>query len=342
MTAPVEVTATRGGVVESRHRVHVALADAQGRLLAAAGDCDLVTFLRSSAKPLQAVPLVASGAAAAFGLDSGDLAIACASHIGAGIHLEAAARLLAKAGLGPQHLRCGAHPPEDAAERARLGGHPPQRLHNNCSGKHAGMLAVCAHLGWDLDGYLDPEHPLQQAIRGIVAEAAGVQPILGVDGCGVPTFGLPLHAMATAFARLGCGAGLPDAAAAAAAPLAEAMAARPELISGPGQFNTEFLRHRGHEWLTKGGAEGVWCAGRRGPAPGLGLALKVEDGAGRAAPPAFLAVLAACGLPGGQEADARFCRPALRNTLGAEVGSLAATVPAGLPATLRQGMAAGA
>ena len=337
------VAVTRGGIRESLHRVHVAVADARGRIRASAGDPYLITFLRSSAKPLQALPLVESGAADAFGLGESELAIACASHAGGAVHTAAATALLRKAGLTPAALRCGIHAPEDREAAEALAGQAPVRLHNNCSGKHAGMLAVCVHRGWDPATYLDPEHPLQAEIRALVTAVAGATPVIGTDGCGVPTFGLPLAAMATAFARLGSGETLPAGRAAAAVRLAAAMAAHPELVSGPGHFNTEFLRRHGAAWMLKGGAEGLWCGALRGPG-GLGLAVKAEDGSGRGSTPAFLAVLEALGLPGGSDpalADHR--RPVVRNTLGAAVGWVeVVSPPAWPPLRLQEGMVGGA
>ncbi len=335
------VSVTRGGFVESVHRVHVAVADASGGLLAAAGDPQRFAFWRSSAKPLQALCLVESGAADAFGLESADLAIACGSHTGTAAHVAAARHLLARAGRVPADLECGPHPPEDPAAAAALSaqGLPPQPLHNNCSGKHAGMIASCVHADWPVAGYLAPEHPLQRWIRAAVVDVTGVEPVGGVDGCGVPTFGLPLAAMAVAYARLASGTGLPAGRAAAADRLAAAMAANPEAVAGPGHANTLLLALHGGGLLTKGGAEGVWCAGLRGAGAGLGIALKVEDGAGRAAVPVLCAVLDALRLPGGGDPRLEgLRRPELRNTRGSMVGGLVVELPEGFAAT-RQGTA---
>ena len=332
--APLLVELTRGGCLESVHRVHVAVADADGRLLAWAGDPDRVAFMRSSAKPLQALPLVASGAAARFGLQPPDLAVACGSHVGAAIHQQAVAALLARAGLDAGALRCGIHPPADSAAHDDLvrRGLPPERIHNNCSGKHAGMLVSCIHLGWPIESYLAPEHPLQRWITEIVASLGGVAPRWAPDGCGVPSFAIPLRAMATAYARLGSGAGLPPAWAEAASVLAGAMADRPELVSGPGRVNTIMLERMGRDVVTKGGAEGVWCAGLRtaGAAGAAGLAVKVEDGADRAAAAAAIAVARACAFPGAGDPQLDpFAAPVLRNTLGDAVGEMRVHLPPG-------------
>ena len=330
--APVTVTITRGGLPESVHTVHVAVADAAGRLLAAAGDPALRAFLRSSAKPLQALPLVASGAADALGLDEAELAVACGSHEGAAVHQETVRGLLAKAGLGEDALRCGPHTPGNAAAAAALAraGAAPTPLHNNCSGKHAGMLATCAHLGWSHE-YLDPGHPLQGWIAEIVGQACGETPALGIDGCGVPTFAVSLTGMATAFARLGSGRGLDADLAAAAGRLGAAMAARPVLVSGAGEVNTALLACQGARWLTKGGAEGVWCLGLRGEGPGVGVALKVADGSHRASTAVLLQVLAALGVEGADDPRlAAFVQPVVRNTLGQVVGDVRVALPPGL------------
>ncbi len=326
------VGVTRSGWLESEHRVHVAVCSAAGELVAWAGDPWRFAFWRSSAKPVQALPLVESGAADALGLESAHLAIACASHRGAAEHTAAAAGLLARAGLDPAQLRCGIHAPEDGRAAADLvrRGQEPVRLHNNCSGKHAGMLAVAVHRGWPLETYLDPEHPLQREIADVVAACAGARPVLGTDGCGVPTFGLPLAGMATAFARLGSGTGLEPGRARAAERLAAAMAAHPRLISGEGHVNTELLARHGSRLIAKGGAEGVWCVGLREAGPGLGIAVKVEDGSGRAPGAAMLTVLAALGLPGGDDpALETHRRPPVLNTLGQRVGEISVRLPQG-------------
>lgn len=332
------VTVTRGGIPESRHRVHIAVCDAAGRVLAAAGEPDLRAFLRSSAKPLQALPLVESGAADALGLGAQELAVACGSHLGMEMHAGTVAGLLARAGLSPEDLACGVDGPADASAAATLRreGRPPGRIHNNCSGKHAGMLACCRQMGWPTTGYMEPDHPLQRWILEIVTELAGTRPELGTDGCGVPTYALPLAAMATAYARLASGTALPPARAAAAQRLGTAMAAHPEMVAGPGNVGTAILAAAGARLLSKGGAEGVWCLARRGPGAGLGLALKVEDGANRAAPPAALAALAALGLDlRGDPRLAGLAHPRITNTLGAEVGDVQVRLPEGFGAGLQ-------
>lgn len=256
---PLSVLVRRGGVVEARHRVHaVALRD--GAVVAEAGEPRLVAFLRSSAKPLQAIPL----AAAYPELGDRELAIACASHLAAPEQLAAAGALLELAGAGEDDLACG---PEAGS-----------RLRHNCSGKHAGFLAVCRARGWPAQGYHLRGHPLQRELRALVEEAAGERAELAVDGCGVPTFALSLQATARAFARV------PER-------IAAAMRAHPALVRGPLAPDAILMRSR-PGWIAKGGAEGLMCAAGEG----LSLALKVEDGASRAVGPALGAFLARLGV----------------------------------------------
>ena len=266
MEPPISVLVRRGGTVESVHRVHAA-AVGDGELVAAAGDPDLVTFMRSSAKPLQALPL----ARAYDDLPDDELAIACASHLADPGQLAAAESLLARAHAREDDLECG---PE---------GDPPRRINHNCSGKHAGMLAVCAARGWPTEGYRLPDHPLQRELLAEVERAAGT-PVLttAVDGCGVVTFALPLRAMAQAFAGLGT--------LDAGNRIAAAMRAHPALIRGDRAADTMLMRSL-PGWIAKGGAEGLMCAA----GDGIGVALKAEDGAARALRPALGAFLGRLG-----------------------------------------------
>ena len=265
---PIRVLVRRGGVVESAHRVH-AVAVRDGEVVEAAGDPGLVTFMRSAAKPLQAIPL----ARARDDLDDRDLAIASASHLAGEAQLEAVRALLAKAPAGEDELECG---PEDGS-----------RLRHNCSGKHAGMLALCRARGWPSAGYRLPDHPVQRGCLEVLAAAAEVAEAdvpAALDGCGVVTFALTLERMAHAFSRLERldGGGR----------VAAAVRAHPELIRGPGAPDT-LLMQTMEGWTAKGGAEGVLCA--VGP-DGLALVLKVEDGAGRALHPALGGFLSRLGL----------------------------------------------
>src|SRR5581483_10580169 len=204
------VAFTRGTLDESTHFGSLAVVDAHGTLIASVGDPTRVTFMRSAAKPFQAMVFVESGAVDAYGVSPAELALVAASHSGEPRHTEAVRRLLARAGLGPDDLQTGTHPPMHPPTREGLErrGEPPSPLHHNCSGKHCGMLCVCVHRGWDRRGYVRPDHPLQREILALMSEVASVpsrQVEIGVDGCGVPTFALPLTAIARAFARLASG-----------------------------------------------------------------------------------------------------------------------------------------
>jgi L-asparaginase II len=261
---PIVVTVTRGGVVEARHRVH-AVAVEDGAVVAEAGDPGLVAFMRSSSKPLQAIP----AARARDDLDDRDLAIASASHLADDAQLAAVRALLAKAPAEEDELECG------------TAGHPASRLKHNCSGKHAAMLALCRTRGWRSDGYRLEGHRAQREMLAIHAEAAEVsedEVPTAVDGCGVVTFALPLERMAHAFSRL---ANLD-----AGGRVAAAMRAHPELIRGPAASDTRLMKAL-PGWIAKGGAEGLLCAAGEG----LGIALKAEDGNGRGLGPAAAAFL---------------------------------------------------
>ena len=291
MADPISVVALRGGVVESRHRVH-AVAVRDGAVLEAAGDAQFVTFLRSAAKPLQALPL----ARARPDLSSEEIAIACATHLADAEQLAAVRRLLARSGASEEDLACG---PE---------GKPPSRLNHNCSGKHAGMLLTCRESGWPTAGYTAPEHPLQQALLGEVAVAAQVAPEAvptATDGCGVITWALALTSMAGAFARLRHRDG--------GEAVTAAMAAHPELIRSERSPDTRLMRAL-PGWVAKGGAEGVLCAA----APdGTAVALKVEDGADRAVGPATARFLSRLG-----HALEELAEVPIENSRGERVGAL--------------------
>ena len=283
----------RGRVVESRHRGHVAAVTGDGRLVAHAGEPETVTYLRSSAKPFQALPLLTSGAAERFHLTESELAVACGSHSGEDLHVETVARMLEKIGLDESFLKCGVHEPFDraTAERLRASGESPGVLRNNCSGKHTGMLALSLQLGAPPELYDHPESPVQQSILRAVSQFSDMNAeeiVLGTDGCGVPVFGLPVRAMALMYARLVAPPrGFDAETRTACARLNAAMNARPELVGGTQErFDTEVIRAGRGRLLSKIGAEGVYTAGvlpcERWP-KGLGLAFKIEDGEDRRA-----------------------------------------------------------
>lgn len=325
-TAYIEVL--RGGIIESLHRVSVAVVDAGGALRAHAGAPDMVVFARSAVKPVQAIPLVTDGAAERFGWRAPELALACASHSGEARHVEIAAAMLSSLGLNEDALACGAHAPfNPAAARAlRERGEQPTRLHNNCSGKHAGMLALATKHGWPLRGYHEVEHPVQLRMLQEVARWSGVATDridIGVDGCGVATFALPLRALALTFARLAVACRSP---ASPSGRLIGAMTTHPELVGGTDRLCTELMRATHGRIFAKVGAEGVYCAGV--PGAELGIALKVEDGAKRAAEPALVEVLRLLGLLTDEDMGQldRYTRPDVKNTRGEVVGSLRARI----------------
>ncbi|RTR29004.1 asparaginase [Deinococcus radiophilus] len=321
MTLPAAVTYRRGGLDESRHTVHLAVVDAAGRLLAACGDPDLVTFPRSASKPVQALPL----ALAAPELPGDELAIACASHAGTPLHLAAVGRLLARSGSTVDDLRCGTHPPFDPQAAAELihRGQAPTPLHHNCSGKHAGMLLACVLHGWPKEGYTEHDHPLQRHIRELHAELADV-PLnaihTGTDGCSVPALALPLRGAARIFARLADPQPSGDLGAALGRVFA-AMTTHPDLIAGPGRLDTT-LMPLVPGLVAKMGAEAFYGMGLRDTSQGpLGIAFKVMDGGERARPYVALAVLEALGWP--LTPELRALAPAQQyNWAGREVGEV--------------------
>lgn len=314
----------RGPVVEAEHYGQVAVCDASGDLVVALGDPQQPVVLRSAAKPLQALSVVTSGAAEKFGLETHHLAICCASHHGSAAHLRTVSEILQRLGLDETALACGSHWPADGAEFDRLkqGGLQPSPLHNNCSGKHAGMLATALALGARAEGYLDPDHPVQALIRQHLALFSGEAEadfILLLDGCGAPTYALPLCSIAVAFARLASPISLPGELEEAAAQVVKAMTAHPEMIQGPGTFNTELLRAGDGRLLAKGGAEGLFALSL--PEAHWGIVVKIADGSPRAWPPVVLALLG--NLLGAQLADLEpFAQPEQKNHHGEVVGHL--------------------
>lgn len=282
------VEVTRGAITESRHRGHVVAVEPDGRIVAHLGAPETVTFLRSSAKPHQAIPLITSGAADRFGFTEREIALACASHSGEPMHTEVAASMLQKIGLGPEALRCGTHEPfsPEATRILRERGEAPNVLQNNCSGKHAGMLALALQLGAPTETYDQPSNPVQLAIGEVISQFSGVaieDISVGVDGCGVPVFGVTVKAMGLMYARL---VSPPNEfngqTKAACARIVSAMTNHPELIGGSTErLDTEMMRAAGGRLISKVGAEGVYTVGVL-PCDdwprGFGLALKIEDG----------------------------------------------------------------
>ena len=325
----VRVEVLRGERVESIHAVDLAVVGPGGEELVTAGDVRTPVFARSAIKAFQAIPLVEDGVTERFGLTEEELALCCASHSGEPRHVRLAASILAKVGLEEGALACGPHEPfDDAATRAlREAGRAPGRLHNNCSGKHAGMLALATAHGWPVEGYHLPDHPVQRRMLEEVCRWASVEPDTvwtGVDGCGVVTFAVPLAAMGRAFARLiAAEEGSP------AARIVDAMTGHPFLVAGTDRLCTRLMEVTSGRVLSKVGAEGVYgAASREG---GVGIALKARDGARRAAEVALVGVLEALELlrPGEIEALEPWGRQVLKNTRGERVGVVRPSVALG-------------
>lgn len=265
LVPPLEVRLLRDGIVESQHRVHAVVCDQRGRVLMRSGDPQQLSFIRSALKPFQATTFVSSGALEKGGTGDRGLAIACASHAGTPAHAREAFRVLWGAELDAERLQCP----------IPKGGHSP--LEHNCSGKHAAFLATCRQMHWPLESYLQPAHPLQQEVIKRVGELLGLpaaELVSARDDCGAPTLQLQLAQMALLYAHLGASAQ------ADLEQISRAMLAHPALIAGPGRFDTELMRLGHGQVLSKGGAEGIQCLSRIGE--GLGVAIKVEDGASRA------------------------------------------------------------
>ncbi len=326
MSNPVLVEVTRGPLVESSHRGAVAVANADGNRVLAIGDVTKPVFARSAIKALQALPLVEDGAADRYGFGDEELALACASHSGEPAHVAGVERMLAAAGLNFSALRCGAHYPisqDAAAALARTG--KPSALHNNCSGKHAGFLCAACAMGVDHADYRRPEHPVQRRARAVIEDFTGAvlaQDTCAIDGCSVPTWAVSLENLARGFAKFGTGHGLARQRAAAAARLREACANKPWFVAGTGRFCTDIMQLFGARVFVKTGAEGVYCGAL--PGQGLGIAIKCDDGAGRAAAAIMAAVIARF-LPleaAERTALAPYRKPVLRNWNGFEVGAI--------------------
>ena len=286
MRAEILANVIRGNTIESIHRGHIVVLDGGGKMVASVGDQSTVTFFRSASKAFQAMPCVTSGAAVAFGFTEDEIAMACASHSGEPIHVEIVARMLQKIGLTESDLRCGVHMPFNEAETERMirDGETPTQLHNNCSGKHAAMLALAKHIDADIGTYDSQDNRVQKRILRCVSDFTGIQEseiAIGIDGCAAPNFAVPLSAMATSFANLIAPANFHATVQTAASRIVAASIKYPELIGGTGRLDTMIMQAAHGKIISKVGADGVWLCGvlpcEKWPA-GLGVALKVEDG----------------------------------------------------------------
>jgi len=318
------VEAIRGDVVESIHRVHVAVVHAEDGLTASTGNPAHQSFVRSSIKMFQALPFVEAGGVERFQLTQQELALCTASHGGEDFHVAAARSILAKAKLTENALACGPHLPlhEPTAHAMTCAGEAPGRIHNNCSGKHSGMLAHCVQQQWVTNGYHRASHPMQQRVistltRWMRIESSDIDQ--GIDGCGLPTFSIALDAVALGCAKFA--AAVADGEPAPAA-IFNAMVAHPEYVAGTDRLDTALMRAANQRIVAKVGAEGYYCAII--PAQRIGIAMKVEDGSKRAAEPAILAVLKQIDAIGGAELDqlGRFAKPEILNTRNEVVGYL--------------------
>jgi len=338
---PVLARVYRGPHVESAHRGSLAVVDERGRVLQSCGDPDLPVYVRSAAKPFQAMPLLLAGGEKAFRLGDAEIALMCASHGGEPEHVRGARDILRRGGFRVEDLECGAHAPmhEPSARALVRRGEKPTALHNNCSGKHAGLLLACRLLDLPHAGYTEAAHPLQRRIRTLLARHADIPEskiTVAVDGCNLPVFRLPLSALAAAYARLVAGR-LPGEEASSAAVrgrLVRAMSRRPDMVAGKGRFTTDFMAAGNGRWIGKEGAEGVYAVGipPRGKgkaARAVGLAFKLEDGSARPRDAVTLAALERLGqLPLEiRRLLASYAEPAVLNARGLEVGRIEADVP---------------
>ena len=319
---PVLVEVTRGGRVESAHRGAVVVVDTSGRVALSIGDVDQAVYPRSAVKALLALPLVETGAADRLGLTPDELALACSSHSGEAVHVAGAASMLAKAGRDEAALECGAHWPGDAeaARALAASGRQPTALHNNCSGKHAGFICLACARGEDPAGYVRPDNPTMRVVTAALADMTGTgldDSNIAIDGCSIPTYAIPLRALALAFARFATGQAMQADRAAASARLRAAVAAHPVMVGGTDSFDTHLMTALGETVFSKTGAEGVFCVAL--PTLGLGVALKCDDGASRASEIATGAVLARL-LPDRDLTP--FARRTLRNWNGIAVGEI--------------------
>jgi len=331
---PILVEVRRDEIVESRHRGAIVIAEPDGRVVKHLGDDSFVTSTRSTIKPIQAIPFITSGAADHFSVDERELAIVCASHEGEPIHTETVAGMLARAGLDESALRCGAQAPynADAAKKLDVAGQPFTQLHNNCSGKHTGMLMTAVLRRLPLDDYVSVEHPVQREIVSTFARMAGLdEPLpMAIDGCSAPTFGVPIRSLAVAFARLVNPSDEDSAGARATHRIVAAMINHPEMVAGTkGRFDTELLRAGHGKLICKIGAEASYSVGvlpcERFPR-GAGIALKMEDGSYRGLGPTVVETLAQLGVLNDDEVAqlSSYHRPVIDNRRGLNVGEVCA------------------
>jgi len=327
MANPVLAQVTRGPLVESRHRASAVVALPSGETLLVLGEGDGAVYPRSAIKPFQALPLIIGGGGMRFSLTDEDIALMCSSHSGESAHIETARALLAKIGLDEADLECGAQWPAGAAGKAlAAASERAGAIHNNCSGKHIGMLALAVMSHCATKGYVGPDHHVQTAVGAAVETVCGVpltEAPCATDGCSVPTWAMPLAALATGFAKFSNGEGLPADMATATARLRKAIAAAPFMVAGSGRFCTGVMEITGPRAIVKTGAEGVMCAAL--PERNLGIAVKCDDGAARASELIMAHLLAAFGAVDNSDAAfERFLTVPVRNWNGIHTGDIRA------------------
>lgn len=321
------VTVERGQVVESIHRGDIAIVRANGEVISSVGDIEKVVFARSSMKPLQTIPIIETGAADHYHFEDGDLALACASHNGEKQHTERAASILSRLELEVTDLKCGTHPPrwQEAYEELIKSGGESTPIHNNCSGKHSGMLATAKHMDESIEDYYKIDHPVQQRILSVISELTDIPTKdiqIGIDGCGVPVHGIPLRNLALGFARMADSSGLKESRQQSIDRVTAAMMNAPEMVGGTSRFCTDFMKHMDGKMFGKVGAEGVYCVGV--PKAGIGIAVKIEDGNARATSSVIMEILSQMDLINEQEAKAleSYHFPTLLNARKEKVGML--------------------
>lgn len=329
LTGEPFVEVTRGGLVESVHHVAACAMNAAGEVIFSLGDVDIPVYLRSSAKPFIAATAIAAGARERFGLEPPEIAVMAASHTGQAFHAEAVRSILRKIDMPEEALQCGVHAPYNAqaAEDLQRTGAAPSAICNNCSGKHAGILALCKILGCDPATYMDPGNPAEQEILAFCARMSDEEPQnlpIGIDGCGIPVYATPLRKAALAFMRFATLEGIPARDAHALRAVRDAMIRHPEYVSGTGEFDTRFMQAGGGSVACKGGAEGVHASSFIGA--GVGLVVKVLDGASRGRTPAVLGIARRLGLLSHSELTnlADLERPIVYNRAGRAVGEVRA------------------
>ena len=328
MTNPVLVEITRGNLVESDHRGAICVMDGDGKALLSIGDVEASVFPRSAVKAIQALPLIESGAAAAFGFGEAELSLACASHSGENEHVRLAREMLSRADISEDLLECGGHwssQPPVMREQAQAYTNTPPAICNNCSGKHTGFLCTATHMGVDPKGYVKSDHVIQRTIKAAMEDVLGVthgEDVCGTDGCSIPTYAVPLSKLAHGFAKMTSGVGLSQERGKAAKQLLNSCMNKPYYVAGTKRFCTKIMTYETGRIFAKTGAEGVFCGAL--PELGLGIALKCDDGAVRGAEAMMAATIAHLFGPDDALYSSLNClaNSTLTNWVGTEVGKI--------------------